>query len=96
VQFHFQPRVVVQQLDPCIVKLGNRFDQAEPQAATRPLTAAFKSIEPLDDIFLLIPGNTGASVGDYQDWPTRRRSLDFYSDGASAATVLYGVIKEIG
>ena len=78
-----------------VVQTGNRCNQAEAQAVSRPVAAALKPIEPSQHVIAFFQRNSGSPIADRENrsiGASRDGDLDF----APIAAMLDRVVDKIG
>ena len=77
------------------MQIGNRCNQAETEAVSRPVAAALEPIEPSQHVIALFDRNSGPPIADRENRPIGA-SRDRDPDLASIAAMLDRVVDKIG
>src|SRR6478735_6501872 len=66
-QLELETRRVIEHFDPRAMETGDRGDQAEPETVSRRVSAVFEAVKSLEDMLVLVSGNSRAVIGDRDD-----------------------------
>ena len=94
-QHELEPRQIVAHLDPCAVKAGDGGHKAEPETVSRRVAALLEPVEALEDMLMLVGGNSRPVIGDRDHRPAVD-DLVRHHDMPSGAAVLDRIVDEIG
>src|ERR1700687_4271180 len=94
-EFDLETGRVIKHFDPRAMKTGDGSDQTEPETVSRRVATVFEPVEALENVLVLVSGNSGPVIGDRNGRPA---FIDFVGNDElpSGTAMLDRIVHESG